>query len=173
MLKRVKSILSLMLVMLTIFSFSTTAFAADVSYEEKQAIFDVQVSPTVSFVLYQNETSTQQTRAKSYTSDSYTGYFYLTATGQKISDHTFTAYFSYSGDLVTCYNTDTTVIMDRNYTGNLRPEVENEGRSTVTPTLAYGYVTFVLYNANDSVNTEVTIHIYCNQDGTTWVERQG
>lgn len=173
MLKNMKGILSLILVILTVFSFSTTAFAAGVDHEEKQEVFDVQVSPTVSFVLYQDETAAQQTRAKEYTSDSYTGYFYLTATGQKISNHTFKAYFSYSGDLVTCYNTDTTVTMDKDYTGNLRPEVENEGRSTVTPTLAYGYVTFVLYNTDDSVNTEVTIHIYCNQEGTTWVERQG
>ncbi len=166
-----KNIFAIILAVITVLSSSTIAFAAE--NQEAQAVFDVELSPTISFALYHDETLTQQTRSRQYTSDSYTGYFYFTGTNQKISDHTFKAFFSYDGDLVTCYDTDTTIIMDSDYTGNLRPEAENEGRTTVTSTLAYGYVTFVLYNANGSVSTEVTIHIYCNQDGTTWVERQG
>lgn len=59
------------------------------------------------------------------------------------------------------------------YTGNLRPKAENEGRNNLTPTLVYGHVTFVLYNSNGTVNTEVTVNVYCNQKGTTWIERQG
>lgn len=65
------------------------------------------------------------------------------------------------------------IIVDPDYTGNLRPKAENEGRNNLTPTLVYGHVTFVLYNSNGTVNTEVTVNVYCNQKGTTWIERQG
>ena len=56
---------------------------------------------------------------------------------------------------------------------NLHPKAENEGRNNLTPTQVYGYITFVLYNTDNSVNTEVSVKIYCNQDGDTWVNRQG
>lgn len=169
--KRIKKIFILIIAVLTACSFSTTAFATE--SKEVQAVFDVELSPTISFALYHDETLTQQTRSKNYVEDSYEGYFYLTATGQRISTHKLVASFSYDGTLTTCYAVNATREMDRDYTGNLKPEVKDSGRSTITSTLAYGYATFVLYNADDSINTEVTVHIYCNQDGETWIDRQG
>ena len=91
---------------------------------------------------------------------------------QKISEHTFTAKFTYDGTLATCYETDSTILMI-DHDSNLRPKAENEGRYNLTPTQVYGHVTFVLYNTDDSVNSEATIKIYCNQDGEIWVNRQG
>lgn len=75
--------------------------------------------------------------------------------------------------MASCHNTKTKIIVDPDYTGNLRPKAENEGRNNLTPTLVYGYVTFVLYNSNGTVNTEVTVNVYCNQKGQHGLNDKG
>ncbi len=136
---------------------------------------NIVVNDDIGFVMNRDvkTNSASVTKGKQYTSDSYNGYFYVVSTGQRISDHSFTAYFSYDGTMASCYDTNASVVMDPGYSGNLRPKAENKGRNNLTPTLVYGYVTFVLYNSDNTVSTEVTINVYCNQNGTTWIERQG
>lgn len=175
--KKRNIVIVIMLVIATLMNASLPVYAATEHTPETSCEIDVQLNDTIGFKLFKSHASKipvpNQEKGKSYTSDSYNGYFYLISTNQVISTHSFTAYFSYDGTLVTCYRTESNVLMDNDYTGNLRSNAEGEGHNSVTPTLAYGYVTFVLYNQNGSVNTEVTVNIYCNQSGTTWVERQG
>lgn len=141
-------------------------------------IMNVALNKEIGFILYKASDSNDEVTnlgsldTKKYTSDSYSGYFYYTNNNNKISEHTFTAKFSYSGSVATCYETSNSIVMIDNDT-NLRPKAENEGRNNLTPTQVYGYISFVLYNTDDSVNSEVTIKIYCNQNGETWVNRQG
>lgn len=160
---------------------TTLAFANEIQTPAPgEKVMDISVADDIGFVLYRSkdaEASTplaEQTlmATKKYTSDSYEGYFYVESSGQKISDHTFKVKFSYDGSIATCFDTDSKIIMDDKYTGNLRPVAEDEGEDNLTPTQVYGYVTFVLYNGK-KVSSEVHIKIYCNQDGDTWVSRRG
>lgn len=157
------------------------AFASDGQHlDTSDAEVTISLNDEIGFALYRMKTENvlqEQTpiilRAnKKYTNDSYKGYFYYKSNNKKISEHTFTANFTYDGTLATCYDTKSTVLMIDNES-NLRPKAENKGRNNLTPTQVYGYVTFVLYNTDNSVNSEVTIKIYCNQQGKTWVNRQG
>ena len=170
---RVLAFFVMLVVMLSVFPVGAYASSDHMPAGEKT--IDIRLNDDVGFVLQQGEKATaiDNIRGKQYTSDSYNGYFYIISTGQVISHHTFTAKFSYDGSLATCYQTKKSIVMDSEYTGNLRPKAENEGRNNLTPTLVYGYISFVLYNSNNTVNSEVTINIYCNQNGSTWVERQG
>ena len=175
--RKIKSVFVLLLVAVAVMSMAVPAYAATKDAKKETCAMDIQLTDNIGFKMYENQTNKESVanpeKGKSYTSDSYSGYFYLISTGQIISTHRFTASFSYDGTLASCYSTASRVLMDDNYSGNLRPKAEGEGRNNLTPTLVYGYVTFVLYNQNGSVNTEVTVNIYCNQRGTTWIERQG
>lgn len=160
---------------------SLVAFASDDQHiDVNDAVIVISTNDEIGFALYKEETENDLkdktlsllNANKKYTEDTYNGYFYYKSNNQKISEHTFTAKFTYDGTLATCYDTDSTVLMI-DHDSNLRPTAEDEGRYNLTPTQVYGYVTFVLYNTDDSVNSEATIKIYCNQDGETWVNRQG
>lgn len=160
---------------------SLVAFASDDQYlDVNDAVMVIRANDEISFALYKTKTENDLKANtpspldadKKYTEDTYNGYFYYTSNNEKISEHTFTAKFTYDGTLATCYETDSTILMI-DHDSNLRPKAENEGRYNLTPTQVYGHVTFVLYNTDDSVNSEATIKIYCNQDGETWVNRQG
>lgn len=140
-----------------------------------RAVIDIQVTDEIGFTLYQvpdEESEICPLATKYNTSDSYEGYFYYINSGNKISTHTFTAEFTYDNTMATCTDTTATVLMvDQDC--KLKPVAENKGENNLTATQVYGYVTFVLYNEDDTVNTEVTVKIYCNQEGNTWVNRQG
>lgn len=168
---------SFVLCMALFFSLTLSAYAASNpdTISADDCSINIVVNDDIGFVMKRDEktSSASVTKGKQYTSDSYSGYFYVISTGQRISNHTFTAYFSYDGTMASCYNTNASIVMDPDYTGNLRPKAENRGRNNLTPTLVYGYVTFVLYNPNNTVNTEVTVNVYCNQNGSTWIEHQG
>lgn len=169
---------------------TTLAFASKVATPvHGEKVMDIIVNDDIGFVLYRSTDAETEAEAvsplsgkelpsqslmstKYYTSDQYEGYFYIISTGQKISDHTFKAYFSYDYTMASCYDTENKIIMDSGYTGNLRPKAEGEGRENLTPTQVYGYITFVLYDG-DNVSSEVHLKIYCNQDGDTWVSRRG
>ena len=160
---------------------SLVAFASDDKYlDVNDAVMVISANDEIGFALYKTKTENDLKgnapslldASKKYTEDSYNGYFYYKSNNEKISEHTFTAKFTYDGTLATCYETNSTVLMiDQN--SNLRPKAEDEGRYNLTPTQVYGHVTFVLYNTDNSANSEATIKIYCNQDGKTWVNRQG
>ena len=171
------AILSVVLVCLVILGCPLSyASAANIDPTVNSPEINLHLNNTIGFVMQKNPQPiglSTSIKGKNYTSDVYSGYFYVISTGQRISDHTFTVSFSYDGTMAPCYNTNTKIIVDPDYTGNLRPKAENEGRNNLTPTLVYGHVTFVLYNSNGTVNTEVTVNVYCNQKGTTWIERQG
>lgn len=166
--RNIKRIITFLLLTVIMFGFSKQAAAEEL----RTNIMNVQLNDNIGFVLYKDNVENSSTRAVSYTSDSYSGYFYYTDSGNKISEHKFTAQFSYTGEMASCYQTSSsTKMVDQN--SNLRPKAINEGKNNVTPTQVYGYVTFALYNTDDTVNNEVSIKIYCNQNGTTWVNRQG
>lgn len=156
-----------------------SAYACEIdTIDTENAVLNYSVNDEIGFILYKNQdddvknSTTDALSTKKYTSDSYKGHFYYKSSNKKISEHTFTAKFSYDGSIATCYDTSTKIVMVDNDT-NLHPKAEGEGRNNLTPTQVYGYVTFVLYNADNSVNSEVSVKIYCNQSGNTWVNRQG
>lgn len=166
--KSIKRLISFLLLAVLILGFPNQAAAEKLHSDT----LNIQLNNNIGFILYKDSVEHSVTRAKSYTSDSYSGYFYYVDTGNKISEHKFSAKFSYDGTLATCYETSSsTKMLDQD--SNLRPKATGEGRNNLTPTQVYGYVTFVLYNADNSVNNEVSVKIYCNQDGSTWVNRQG
>lgn len=169
-----------MICMVCMMSSSLVVHASENGMNDNQnQVMNYSVNDEIGFVLYKSPEADKSDvsqinllASKKYTSDSYTGYFYYKSNNDKISEHTFTAKFSYDGSIATCYDTSNSIVMIDNDT-NLHPKAENEGRNNLTPTQVYGYITFVLYNTDDSVNTEVSVKIYCNQDGDTWVNRQG
>ena len=176
---KVSKFLTMIILSICLSGLPLNAFAhEDTTADANEAVLDYLVNDEIGFVLYKTDETELDNSSiglfatKRYTSDSYTGYFYYISSGAKISEHIFTAKFSYDGTLATCYDTSNKITMvDQN--SNLRPVAENEGRNNLTPTQVYGYVTFVLYNTDNSVNSEASIKIYCNQDGETWVNRQG
>ncbi len=154
---------------------SVTVQAFTVNAASDQAAMDIHVNDEIGFTMYQipQENSEINLFADKYsTSDSYEGYFYYINSGDKISTHTFTAEFTYDNTLATCTDTKATVKMVDDKS-KLKPVAENKGENNLTATQVFGYVTFVLYNPDDTVNAEVSIKIYCNQEGNTWVNRQG
>ena len=157
-------------------SFTSNVFAdSNLDTLADDCLLNIIVDDNIGFAMNRVKTFSpvSATRGKQYTNASYNGYFYIISTGQRISTHTFTAYFAYDGTMASCYHTNASILMDPDYHDNLRPKAENIGRNNLTPTLVYGYVTFVLYNPNNTVNTEVTINVYCNQNGSTWIVHQG
>lgn len=173
MLKKCLSFLCAVFIMST----PMTAYASEFNINNSnQEVINIQVNDEIGFALFKSQDEDTNTPIsfanKKYVNDSYNGYFYYTSNNKKISEHKFTAKFSYDNTMASCYDTSSSIVMVDN-DSNLRPSAENEGRNNLTPTQVYGYVTFVLYNTDDSVNTEATVKIYCNQEGKTWVNRQG
>ena len=78
---------------------------------------NIVVNDDIGFVMNRDvkTNSASVTKGKQYTSDSYNGYFYVVSTGQRISDHSFTAYFSYDGTMASCYDTN----------ANMKPSMRN------------------------------------------------
>jgi hypothetical protein len=111
---------------------ATLAFASEtLTPAPGEKVMDIIVNGNVGFVLYRSldvETEAEVVsplseqelaETKYYTSDQYEGYFYVVSTGQKISDHTFKAYFSYDYIMASCYATDHKIVMDSGYTGGI------------------------------------------------------
>ncbi len=174
-----KKLVSVFLAVLIVLSFASTALAREQQFQKQEEVMNFSVTDQISFVLYKDNVkeglshgSINPAATTKYTSDSYSGYFYWPNTGNKISEHKFTAYFSYDGTMASCYDKSSSVKMIDN-SSNYRPKAINEGKNNVSSSQVYGYVTFVLYDPNDNASAEVSIKIYCNQKGETWVNRQG
>lgn len=176
--KKIRKIILCVVTSIVMLFTSVPSYACegDNFYEEGMEIYKVDLPNGISFVLYRNDCCAENEGSifstKRYTSDTYTGNFYFTESEKQISHHVFTAYFSYDGTMASCYDTstDTTYLDDDSA---YKPEVTDEGKNNVSSTQVYGYVTITLYDPNGNACAEVSVKIYCNQDGDTWVNRQG
>ena len=117
--------------------------------------------------------STNGDSQKQYTSKTYNGSYYYPNTGETFSHFSFTAYFSYDGNIVNCYKVEENHYWDgncSNYSSYL--QCLGTSKKSISPTLACGSVKYCSYNENNNEpNHSVEIQIYCDQNGAIHVFR--
>lgn len=167
--KKIKQLSLALALMLVVAMFPVTTFASSYNKVDlsKADIISETSNPEIGIAFFINDEV--ELRAYNTKTRTGTGYFYKTASGDKIADFDCTGTFSYDGKI--CNVTDVSTSVWNTISG-YRVDV-SESKNQISPTYARATGVFNLYDVGvfgDKLTSSATINVYCNQNGTTNVE---